>query len=375
MLTRHGWTAVVFAAAAFVVGRLFGLLELYVLGVGLALAVLMALVAVRRALPPLHVTRTPRPTTVSVGGRARVDIEIVNAGRRRTPHLMLWEPVGRRGGAPMQLAALDPGHSAVAAYAVPTVRRGVVVTGPLMAERRDVLGLAAQTRTIAGESEVLIVPQVVHLAFPTVGAGGRLGQHLRRKAWGQTGSEFHALREYAAGDDPRRVSWKASARSTTLLVRETAMESLQRCTVVLDTDAGQYPGESFEMAVIAAASVVASAAEHTITTRFLSDGADVRGPEITSGALRWMAAVEPGTPSFDAQVLRSGPTDGLGLVVVVTGAPDSPIVGQVRRHLTHDDTVLVVGASGPVPAVGFQVDASSTDALASSWSGLVLGSR
>ena len=55
----------------------------------------------------------PRPEIVAVGGKARVDIEILNAGRKRTPHLLLWEPVGDRGGAPMQLAALAPWSAAV----------------------------------------------------------------------------------------------------------------------------------------------------------------------------------------------------------------------------------------------------------------------
>jgi uncharacterized protein (DUF58 family) len=375
MLTRHGWTAVVFAAAAFVVGRLFGLVELYVLGTGLGLAVGMAVITVRRPLAPLQVTRTPRPTTVGVGGKARVDIEIRNAGRRRTPHLMLWEPVGRRGGAPMQLAALEPGAAAVAAYAVPTVRRGVIVTGPLSAERRDVLGMAVRARRLAGEAEVMIVPQIVPLPFPAVGGAGRLGQQLRIKAWGQTGSEFHALREYAEGDDPRRVSWKASARSTNLLVRETATESLQRCTVVLDVDAEQYAGEEFEHAVSAVASVVACAAEHNVTTRFVADGADVRGPEVVSGALRWMAAVEPGELRLEAIDVRGGPTDGLGLVVVVTGRADSAVVAHVRRGLTLEDTVVAVTTAGFAASGGFEVDGSSAATLVSSWTALVHGGR
>jgi Protein of unknown function DUF58 len=275
----------------------------------------------------------------------------------------------------MQLAALQPRTAAVAAYAVPTARRGVLVIGPLAAERRDVLGLCARTRTVAGASEVLIVPQVVPLSFPGVGSSGRLGQFLRAKAWGQAGTEFHALREYAPGDDPRRVSWKASARSTTLLVRETAMESLQRCTVVLDTNAAEFPGESFEHAVTAAASVISAAAEHTVTTRFLADGVDLRGPDVTGGALRWMAAVEAGAPHFDSEVLRSGPSDGLGLVVVVTGRANSPIVGETRHSVTHDDTVVVICAADAPPRGGFNVDGTSPSALDASWTALVHGGR
>jgi len=42
MITRHGWTAVAAAVACFVIGRVFGLIELYVLGVGIVIALLVA---------------------------------------------------------------------------------------------------------------------------------------------------------------------------------------------------------------------------------------------------------------------------------------------------------------------------------------------
>ncbi|MEF2162576.1 hypothetical protein, partial [Pseudomonas aeruginosa] len=147
----------------------------YVLGAGLAAAAVVAVVVVRRRLAEVRVQRIIRPSTVSVGEQARVDIRVSNVDRRNTPHLLLWEPVGDSGGAPRQLAGLAPGESAGAAYRVPTNRRGVLVAGPLRASRRDVLGLAARTYVIAGSEDVLIVPQHVHLPFPDAGSAGRLG--------------------------------------------------------------------------------------------------------------------------------------------------------------------------------------------------------
>ena len=239
MITRHGWTAIAAAVACFAVGRLFGLIELYVLGMGIVIALLVAVITVQRRLPPLNVRRIVSPSLVSVGEPARVDIQLANLGQQATPYLQLWEPVGNNGGAPMQLARLAPGQAASAAYRVPTARRGLIRTGPLRALRRDVLGLTERTTTLAGTEEVLIVPHTIPLPFPSVGSSGRLGQHLRMKSWGQTGSEFHSLREYQRGDDIRRINWKASARATSLIVRETALEGIRRCTVVLDRNASQ----------------------------------------------------------------------------------------------------------------------------------------
>ena len=171
--------------------------------------------------------------------------------------------------------------------------RGLVRIGPLRALRRDVLGLTQRTTTLAGTEEVLIVPHTIALPFPSVGSSGRLGQHLRMKSWGQTGSEFHSLREYVVGDDIRRINWKASARATSLIVRETALEGIRRCTVVLDTTQSEYVAGSFEQAVIAAGSIIASSAHAGVNTRFATSQIDLRGPDVVSNTLRWLATVEP----------------------------------------------------------------------------------
>ena len=374
MITRHGWTAIVAAAASFAIGRVFGLIELYVVGVGVVIAVLVAVISVQRRLPPLSVKRIVSPSMVSVGEPARVDIQLANLGRQASPYLQLWEPVGNNGGAPMQLAKLGPGQAASAAYRVPTARRGLIRTGPLRALRRDVLGLTQRTTTLAGTEEVLIVPHTVGLPFPSVGSSGRLGQHLRMKSWGQTGTEFHSLREYQRGDDIRRINWKASARATSLIVRETALEGIRRCTVVLDMSASEYVGNSFEQAVIAAASVTASSAHTGVATRFVTHGVDLRGPDVAANALRWLATIEPIAEIPEMVSMNSGMSEGMGLLVLVTGSVSSLAAGQLRAATTQDETLVVVCATEYTASSRFVVDATTTESLIASWSQLIVGS-
>jgi len=374
MITRHGWTAVAAAVACFVIGRVFGLIELYVLGVGIVISLLVAVISIQRRLPPLNVKRIVSPSMVSVGEPARVDIQLANLGRQASPYLQLWEPVGQNGGAPMQLAKLAPGQSASAAYRVPTARRGLIQTGPLRALRRDVLGLTERTATLAGTDEVLIVPHTIPLPFPSVGSSGRLGQHLRMKSWGQTGTEFHSLREYQRGDDIRRINWKASARATGLIVRETALEGIRRCTVVLDTNAAEYAGGSFEQAVVAAASVTASAAHANVNTRFVTHDVDLRGPDVAANTLRWLATVEPVEQPTEIASINAGMSEGMGLMVVITGSPTSAAAAQLRAVVGQDETLVVVCATTYTASNRFVVDATSTEAMISSWSHLIVGS-
>jgi uncharacterized protein (DUF58 family) len=237
-----------------------------------------------------------------------------------------------------------------------------------------VLGLTERTATLAGTDEVLIVPHTIPLPFPSVGSSGRLGQHLRMKSWGQTGTEFHSLREYQRGDDIRRINWKASARATGLIVRETALEGIRRCTVVLDTNAAEYAGGSFEQAVVAAASVTASAAHANVNTRFVTHDVDLRGPDVAANTLRWLATVEPVEQPTEIASMNAGMSEGMGLMVVITGSPTSAAASELRAVVGQDETLVVVCATTYTASNRFVVDATSTEAMISSWSHLIVGS-
>lgn len=385
MLTRGGWGAIALAAAAFAIGRVFGIVELFVLGAGVLGALVVAVLTVLARPPRLVVRRLVEPSTVQAGDAARVDLQVANAGTRRSPVLQLWEPVGGSGGATMNLAPLRPHERSSAAYRVPTHRRGVVRVGPMRARRRDVLGLASRTFVLPGSGELLVMPRHTPVRFTLGGSAGRLGDHLRLRAYGQSGSEFHSLRGYVVGDDLRRISWKASARSNDLIVKETALEGVKRCTVVLDTDptgdapgAGRRPGPdvdpefesggdaAFERAVSAAASLVTGAAASGLTTRLIARDLDLRGHEVAPQALRWLATVQPGDAAGGAlPSLRAG--EGMGIVVVVTTAPDSACTAAVRAALSPEDTLVVVATTSTSGRERFVVDASSDDGFFHSW--------
>lgn len=376
MLTRAGWGALAAAVTAAVLGRVFGILELYLLAGGIAVAVVWALLTVLRPMPRLAVHRRVSPGSAMVGETARVDLVIANGGTRRSPVLRLWEPVGGAG-AVMHLAPLAADERTAAAYRLPTARRGLVVAGPLRVRRADVLGIASRSAVVPGQAELLVTPRHSPVPMGRHAAAGVLGDLVRLKALGQTGSEFHALRPYTPGDDLRRISWKASARSTDLIVKETAPEGLRRCTVVLDLDAAGYAGdggaEAFERAVSAAASVLTGAVLAGLLTRLVAAEIDLRGPDVAPAALRWLATVEPTDTASAVPALQT--TEGLGLLVVVAPGTDSPIVAHVRTNASPDDVVIVVATSRHPGAAGTDrtlvVDATTDDAFPAAWASLV----
>lgn len=368
MLTRSGWGAIALAVLAVVIGRVFGILELYVLAVGVISALVVGVVTVGGRAPRLAVRRLVEPSTVQAGDPTRVDIQIANVGPRRSPVLQLWEPVGATGGATMNLAPLKPRERSTAAYRLPTATRGIVHVGPMRARRRDVLGLASRTFTIPGRSELLVMPHHTPVRFPLGGSSGRLGSHLRLRAQGQTGSEFHSLRAYVPGDDLRRISWKASARGNDLIVKETALEGVKRCTVVLDTDPAQP--EAFELAVSAAASLITGAVTSGLTARLIATDLDLRGHDVAAQGLRWLATVQPAARAEGSlPTLASG--EGMGIVVVVSSSGDGRCARQVRSAIGPDETLVVVSTTGSGSFRDrFAVAATSHDEFVESWAHL-----
>lgn len=380
MLTRSGWGALALTVVSFATGRVFGIVELYVLGAGILAALALAVLGGLRRPPRLAVRRVLEPSVVRAGDAARVDVQVANTGTRRTPTLQLWEPVGETGGATMNLAPLRRREATAAAYRLPTGSRGVVRIGPMQARRRDVLGLFTTTFVLPGSVELLVIPRYSPAPFPVSGSSGRLGEHLRMRAFGQSGSEFHSLREYVVGDDLRRISWKASARSEDFLVKETALEGLRRCTVAVDIDDTEYTSPAFERAMSAAAALVTGAVASGLTTRLVAPEVDLRGPDVAPLALRWLATANHGaggTTSFPS--LRAG--EGLGLLVLITGSPSSVRATEVRNAASPDDTIVIVATAslGERAKDRFLVDATTDEGFAANWprlsGGINSGSR
>jgi uncharacterized protein (DUF58 family) len=369
MLTRNGWASVLLATSAVVMGRLFGVLELIIIGAGIIVLVVSTAVWVHLRPISLTVTRRVVPESLHVGDMGRVELCITNTSWRATSPLSLWEPVAGMGGATLQLAPLYQQESAVANYRLPAVRRGTVVFGPLTVERHDPFGLCTRRRVVGTTSDITILAAYFQLTFPSgMGGSGPLGDHLRARALGRVGSEFHSLREYIDGDDLRQIHWRASARSETLKVRHVEPEGLRHCTIELDTTSREYSPEGFERAVSAAASAVYAATQAGLRIRLVvGDMADLRNTTATDALLTLAdCALADRAP---ARVHKAPHGDGLGLTVVITGSPRSAAVSAARLSLTPTDVMVIVACSS-VGGAGrdFIVDATSNNAFVASWS-------
>jgi uncharacterized protein (DUF58 family) len=370
MPTRQGWTVLVAAAMALAVGRVFGVEELFVIASGLAAAVGLGVASVRWRRPRLTIRRWVHPAVLTVGDTGRVDLLIRNDGRGRSPRVELTEPVGPVNSARMTVAPMRCDEQVTAGYRVPAGRRGVLQLGPLEIERRDMLGLASTEAIGAEPVEVMVAPRTIELPMPMLGHGV-LGRHLLAQAQRLGAGEFHSLRDYVDGDEPRSIHWRASARSDGLKVRQHTTEGVRRCIVVLDRDVEDLPADDpdvFERAVTVAASLVQAADRAGLTTRFVTAGGiDLRGPDVASLTLKVLARVEPDGPLGD---IDRDPGEGLGLTLVVT--PSATSASWRRTDQIIDPTLVRVGVFtlGREPGSRLAADASSIDRFRQDWTRL-----
>ena len=374
--TRQGIVVAVAAVLAVVGGRLFGVIELYLIGAALALATLIGWLVVYFRRPRVEVHRWIRPSVLTAGDVGRVEVLVEQIGRGRSPGFELIEPVGENRTARMAVAPLAPDAQVSAGYRIPTERRGVLTIGPLTAVRHDVLGLARSVVEVAGTEEVLVAPRAHLLDMPSLGHGV-LGRHLLALAQRLGPGDFHSLRDYVDGDEPRSIHWRASARSEELKVRQDTVEGLRRCVVLLDQHAppGDAGAEAFERAVTAAASVVHSADRAGLTTRFVTtDGADIRGPDVAAQTLHHLARI--GISVRESYPVERDPAEGLGLVIAITTDPDSGMSGILERvgepSLTSVDVYTI---AMPRRTSILAVDARSEASFLAGWSALTGGAQ
>ena len=337
-----------------------------------------------RAVVRQWIRRSVRPTRVHVGGDARVDLELVALAR--SPQVTITDAFddGRRA-ARFLTPALERGQRGRAAYRIPTDRRGRFSIGPAIVGIADPFGLTARVVQLDGADEVVVAPRVHELRAARGTPGQRRASASRRAAVpvpSPAHDEFLALREYAVGDDLRRIHWRTTARTGDLMVREDEAAWQPHTIVILDNRAGAHHGLSYEAAIEATASIGIrlqrsgrNCAITTTTGRTIGHG-QTGGVSRESRLLDELAILTPDLDSSLGPMLaRLRGTPRRGLIVIVTGAP-TDLAAFTGLASPSTPIVLVVCADGPPPAgANTSVVDGRPDQLVASWNAAMTRSR
>jgi uncharacterized protein (DUF58 family) len=315
-MTARGWALLASSVACLALSQFLSYVELSVLGVsGLAALGLGLALGLRR--PSLRIRREIAPAEVARGEPALGLVTVTGTGRFATPALVAIDRCGPAP-VPVELPRLPRGRTHTATAFLPTAVRGLVPVGPLEVTVFDPLGLFRRVHRYGQPSSLLVHPRTVRLLpLPS----GRLASVDGPPSMVVPGGTvtFHALREYAFGDDLRHVHWRTSARTGTLMVRLLADNSLPRTTVLLDNRPSSYSDpDEFELAVDVAASVATAATRAGFPVSVATADGPLVSTEDTSQVLRELALL--GSSSSAPLYVPAG---SAGSLTVVTGSVPS----------------------------------------------------
>lgn len=242
-----------------------------------------------------------------------------------------------------QASDADPREHRVTLRCLP-LRRGVLRFEAVRLARVEPLGLLRAHQRWELHDRLLVLPRthpVAALQMPGsrrlqpggVALAGRIGE----------AEEFVGLRDYRPGDTPRRIHWKAWARSGRPVVKEHQDEFFVRHALVLDTF-GAVGVEAFETAVSLAASMVVMPRSNDslldlmfVETRAytLTQG---RGVGAAAELLRVLAAVSPApagasfTPLAEAVALGAARISSAICVLLAWDEPRQRMVAGLRQR-------------------------------------------
>ena len=403
-LTTRGRAFVSSGVTAVACSILLGLDDLARIGVLLLALPLLAAGTVTHGRHRLGLARLVKPTRVSAGQSASVELALSNEGRTPTGLLLLEEQVPYALGVRPRFVIDRMGSrwQRSVTYVVRSDVRGKFRLGPMTVRVADSFGLVELDRAFSSTTDLVVTPRVIPLpAVPVTGVWTGSGDNRPRDFAGGSAEDV-TVREYRRGDDLRRVHWRSSAHTGELMVRREEQPWQSRATLFIDNrrhaHRGAGPASSIEYAVTAAASVAMHLTQRGFRVRLVTADGNASGSvwhehgalDGEAGALLESLAVLTETKRVDVEGSWLADTHATGLLVAVlgqVGPADRAVLGRMRHAASSPLAIALdvdrwAGApagSGPTPAVrllnahGWRaVSAGPADPLPTVWKQLAL---
>lgn len=359
IVTVAGWCALALAVLSWVLGWWFGWQELVFLATAAAVCLLIS-VGFLFGSNTLRVEVEVAPRRVVVGQRSAGQLVVTNPSSRRTTGSRIELSVGD-GSAEFGVPSLAGHATHEELFVLPTERRGIIPVGPATSVNGDPLGLLRRSVPRTEALPLFVHPRTVPL--------GHLGAGFMRDLEGQPTADlspsdiaFHALRDYAPGDDRRFVHWMTTARVGKLMVRQFTDTRRAHLAVVVDGSRRSYADgtaevcDEFEVAVAVAGSLGIRAISDEQDLTMMVAGRNlhcVNGPRMLDGLAGVVLGEKRSTLSD--QVDRMNRTaSGVSLAIVITGSRTSiaDLRGATMRFSTDVRTVAI--RIDPMGETGFR---------------------
>ena len=257
-----------------------------------------------------------------VGGPAVVGLEPGRATLRQLVALRWYERVQLR-------------------YTLRCATRGAYQLGPVRLRSGDPFGFSATEETIATYDRVLVYPRVVPIVELGLPSRHPFGDARDPRRLFQDTARMAGVREYAPGDSPRHIHWKASARLHELQTR--VYEPTTSHTLMVYVNLASFEGywwaslnkALLELAITTAASVARWGLEQGYHVGVSTNGAPSGGGD------------ELGIPpAGDAQQMVRA-LETLARISMFARTPLERLLARDRSRLPWGTTVVIISAVFP----------------------------
>lgn len=316
--SRDGWWCLALAVALGVAAMATGNNLLYLLS-----ALLLAMVVVSGMLSEV-VMRGVRadmviPEDIHAGSATLLGASLRN-GKRRLPSYVLRIEVVSRGRVEraLEVARLAAGAERLLTWETTLPRRGRQRLPGLRITTRFPFGIFLKASRVVPGTEVIVFPALrpvaPHLARWSTG-GGRTGARRRGR-----GGDLYNLRHYRAGDDPRLIHWRSTAKTGSLTVREFEAEATIDTRIVLERTGSD--ARRVEEALSGAASLAVRLGRAGATVELTGVAGVVpaaRGRSQERRILTALALYDPEAPRVREAVPRLAESSGLREIRIGVG--------------------------------------------------------
>jgi uncharacterized protein (DUF58 family) len=269
------------------------------------------------------------PEHASAGENFSVTLSLENRKRFLSSWMIVAEDQLRSPDEKLQpailFACVPAGSEREASYKIRPASRGLYEFGPVRVLSRFPLGLMERSYELGAVESLVVYPRIGRLK-PLWRKGADAGEPATDQSVARLGAsddEFHRLREYRAGDNPRAIHWRTTARRSQLMVREFQNNRRHDLFLVVDLwvpeKALSRDHERVELAVSLAASICVDQTQSAVDS-----GLEL----LVCGAKTWLGAGPAGARSIGELLERLALADaGLaaGLAAALESAPQAPV--------------------------------------------------
>jgi len=268
---RYNWLKVVaFAVVILALAQINNWRLLDKLFLTLVALLVIAWVWSRTSLRGLRLERESGADRAQVGQEITERLRIENDSRWGKLWVEVRDHSSVPGHAASQVVSLLPRGSARWQARSLCIRRGRFLLGPITLHGGDPFGLFPTQRLMAQTHELVVYPATVDVSGFVLPTGELPGGSTTQGRTAQITPNAAGVRDYLPGDSFNRISWRATARTGRMMVKEFELDPTADVWLVLDMDGrshiqGQIQGPSAESDDPIARLLLNSTEEYAVT--------------------------------------------------------------------------------------------------------------